>query len=225
VLLLILTLRTLKSPENYIKFPVAPACAHEYFGYVVVFLWLYPGNLEVRKSIPIIVLLVGIVIAILALLTLDSFNSKSFPPSVTFAGIEPGQSARSAGFWVTNTVNRSIIINRVQVEFFQDGDWKILSNRQPRISAAPSFSRSAYSPELGPADSRKILVDWPDKPLWQVRIIYATEPNTLKTLKFKIRLAWRKRSLFYLRDKVYYSYLQGKVYYGEDQAVSCDVKN
>lgn len=135
-----------------------------------------------------------------------------FPPrfngasrlTASFTGREPGPPYRAAGFYLTNSGPRALILRHVQVQTRVDGSWKTVSET-PEFSPVlePGSSNINFSPCLEAGERRKIVVEWPEVRPWRVSIQYGREQRGLDALIVRMQLAWRTRSMPQWRGRVF----------------------
>ncbi len=170
-----------------------------------------PMRPEMRKPILVVVLLVVVGCVVAAWLGLASRSAVPYPPTLSFAGREPGLTYVAAGFYVTNCGRQAIMMRQVRVQTAGSGGWKTLSERPPQVSLVlePGAAQINFSPVLEAGQHRKVVVQWPEEQPWRVCLIYAPELKGLKLLGARVRLAWRLRNTPSFRGSVWRSRLWG----------------
>jgi hypothetical protein len=159
-----------------------------------------------RKLLLLLLLLAVFGLTVLAWFMISSRSSTPTPPTVTFTGREPGPAYRAAGFYVTNTCGKAVLLHHVQVKVAVGEGWKTVSEKRaefsPRVEAGIS-AQVRYLPELEAGAHRKIVVEWPEEKPWRVTVIYYREQKGLGLVIANARLAWRTRSVSRWHGRLY----------------------
>jgi hypothetical protein len=117
-------------------------------------------------------------------------------PAMIFSGREPGLPYRAAGFLITNSGGRAIELFRVRVCAFADGDWSVLSEKEPEVSPVvqPGATNVNFLPLLEPGEARMITVEWPEEKPWRAQVTYLVEQKGVKAVMARARVIWTTRS-------------------------------
>ncbi len=132
-------------------------------------------------------------------------SPRRLAPSVTFAGSEAGLPYRAAAFYLTNSGPGSMVLCTVQVQAFESGRWRTISDRPLEVEPVVEGGKLYNSwPSLLPSGGhRKIVVEWPTQHPWRVSILYGPETIGLEGMTEKAKLAWRNRNFAELRGRVW----------------------